>query len=96
MNISHKITSEGGAFYTLPEDENSAVMRYLSLDNQVISVNSTKVPEQFRGQGVAMKLMQAMIEYAEQQQLKVVPACSYVEKMFERYPQWQHLLAEKA
>ncbi|WP_434341131.1 GNAT family N-acetyltransferase [Motilimonas cestriensis] len=93
MSIGHYEDELQGTFYTEPLSDESAVMTYIKQD-QVIHVNSTRVPEQFRGQGIAMQLMVAMVAFAQEQQLKVVPECSYVEVAFKRQPQWQHLLAD--
>lgn len=93
MSIGHQEDELQGTFYTEPLSDDSAVMTYIK-QGQVIHVNSTRVPEQFRGQGIAMHLMEAMVAFAQEQQFQVVPECSYVEVMFKRHPQWQHLLLE--
>ena len=92
MSIGHQEEERQGTFYTEPRSQSSAVMTYLKHEN-TLYVNSTYVPEAFRGQGVALLLMQAMVDYAQANEFKVVSQCSYVDVMFKRQPQWQHLLA---
>ncbi|MGI6105604.1 MAG: GNAT family N-acetyltransferase [Raoultibacter sp.] len=47
----------------------------------------TKVFPSFEGKGYALVLVNALVEYAEQQNLKIVPVCSYVARCFERDPE---------
>jgi len=37
-----------------------------------------------RGQGIARQLLDTLVEFAREKQLKIVPTCSYVEVMFRR------------
>lgn len=59
----------------------------------VRSADSTQVPEAIGGRGIAGKLVDALIEDARAQGFKVKPACSYVEKAFDRHPEWAGLRA---
>lgn len=53
----------------------------------------TFVPPAMRGQGVAQKLVEALVADAREQGFKIVPQCSYVEALFRRHPEWADLLA---
>lgn len=53
----------------------------------------TFVPPEARGQGIAMKLVEALIEDARAQNFTVDPQCSYVAAAFRRSPEWADLLA---
>jgi len=55
-------------------------------------IDSTFVPEEYRGRGLADTLMKAAIEHAKDNKLKIVPVCSYAELFFERHPEYQNLL----
>lgn len=48
----------------------------------VLDVYRTFVDDSLRGQGVAGKLLDRLVEYARDNQLKLMPNCSYVEKKF--------------
>ena len=54
----------------------------------------TFVPPQARGQGVAMKLVEALVADARDQGFTIVPQCSYVAAAFRRHDEWADLLAE--
>lgn len=53
----------------------------------------TGVPSAYRGQGLAGQLVEAGLQWAQAEGLKVVPACSYVQLYLQRHPEWQHLIA---
>ncbi|WP_224995247.1 N-acetyltransferase [Cesiribacter sp. SM1] len=42
--------------------------------------------------GIGLKLIDAMIGYAREQQLKVIPLCPYVDEQFKKHPDlYQHV-----
>ena len=45
----------------------------------------------FRGQGVAGKIVEAGLAYAEENSLRVVPMCSYAAAFIRRNPQYMEL-----
>lgn len=56
--------------------------------------NHTFVPPEMRGQGIAQKLVEALVADARAQGFTIVPECSYVEALFRRRPEWADLLAK--
>ncbi len=57
------------------------------------SADSTQVPPELGGKGIAGKLVEALMADATAQGFKVKPACSYVAKAFEKHPEWEALKA---
>lgn len=55
-------------------------------------LDHTWVPPQYEGHGIAARLTQSALEYAKAQNLKVVPACPYVEAYLKKHPEFQELL----
>jgi predicted GNAT family acetyltransferase len=53
----------------------------------------TYVPTTLRGRGIAQKLVTTALEHAKENNLKVVPACSYVDVFIQRHRDYQPLLA---
>lgn len=58
----------------------------------VLVLHHTEVPAALQGQGVAAALVQAALDWARAQGLKVRPTCSYVAAYMRRHPQTQDLL----
>ncbi len=48
----------------------------------------TGVPPEFRGQGIAERLVLAGFHAARARQLKIVPVCSYVAAVLKRHPEF--------
>lgn len=53
----------------------------------------TFVPPEFRGGGLAEKLVRAALDDTHAERIKVLPACSYVAVFLRRHPEYQALLA---
>ena len=66
------------------------------IDGRVMQLFHTEVPVAFEGRGIAASLVRAAIEYARQNGLKVLPACSYVRAYLRRHPEAQSVLAATA
>ena len=74
-----------GAFVIVDGDEQLAEM-VLAIVDQDLVVYHTEVSPKAEGQGLAKKLLNAMVSYARDNKLKVVPLCPYVHLQFKRHP----------
>ena len=54
----------------------------------------TFVPPEGRGQGIAAKLVDALVEDARREGFTIQPQCSYVEAAFRRHPEWADVRAD--
>jgi predicted GNAT family acetyltransferase len=63
---------------------------YMRDGNNFIIAHVGVYPE-FRGQGVAGKIMEASLEYARQNSLRVIPMCSYAAHYIRKNPQYLEL-----
>ncbi len=61
-----------------------AIITFTEENENTIVANGTYVDPSLRGQQVARKLLDRLVEHARENQLKIRPTCSYVVKMFER------------
>jgi hypothetical protein len=61
------------------------------ISDGTLYIDSTFVPEEHRGRGLAETLAKAVIEHARQNNLKIVPICSYAKLYFERHPEYRSL-----
>jgi predicted GNAT family acetyltransferase len=50
----------------------------------IIVVSTTYVPENHRGKGLAGKLSQKLVEFADRNGYKIYPLCSYTQKFLMR------------
>jgi uncharacterized protein len=79
--------------YVYQTEAARAVLDY-ELDGTRMIFTHTFVPPEFRGQGIAEKLVRAALADARDRQRRVVPQCSYVAKFIARHPEFQDLLAK--
>ena len=57
-------------------------------------ITHTEVDPAFGGQGIARKLIEALIEAARSDGAKIVPLCSYADKMMRRTDEYADVLAD--
>jgi acetyltransferase len=85
MQIQHEENHAQGAFFILDDQQQRvAELTYYFVDEKTINANQTYVSETLRGQGVADKLYQALVAFIQENQLKLVPSCSYIAKKWQR------------
>ena len=73
-----------GAFVIEEGDERLAEMVIAVIGPRLV-VYHTEVAEKLRGEGIASKLLEQMVNYARTHSLKVVPLCPYVLAQFKRH-----------
>lgn len=61
----------------------------------MLVVHHTEVPPALRGHGLAGELVQAVLDWARAQGLRVRPTCSYVAAYMQRHAETQDLLENK-
>ena len=85
MQFQHKDNGQQGEFFTLNDaGQRIAEISYVWRNENTIVADHTWVDDCLRGQGVARKLLDVLVEFARKKQLKIIPTCSYVEVMFKR------------
>lgn len=67
-------------------DGAEAYLRYRLVDDQTVDFRSTFVPRELRGRGVAEQLVRAGFAWAESEGLRVIPTCSYVQRLVAQHP----------
>lgn len=87
-----EIIRKDNLFYIGDEEKPEAYLRISDEKDGHISIMSTFVDPKLRGEGVASKLTKEVIEYARENELKIIPVCSYAVTYFERHPEHEDLL----
>lgn len=57
-------------------------------------VDHTFTPPEARGQGLAGKLVQAIVDDARREGFKIAPLCPYVVNAFGKHPEWKDVKAD--
>ena len=79
MEIDH--IERKGFFINDEKGETVAELTYRK-EGKKLYFDYTFVSPSLRGQGIADKLLNAGVEYAEEKGYKIVPVCSYIVKKF--------------
>jgi hypothetical protein len=66
------------------------------LQDGVMRMHHTEVPNRLEGKGIAGRIVAAALEHARQNGLKVMPACGFVRAYMRRHPDTHDLLAPGA
>lgn len=77
--------------FVIDADGQQAVLDY-QLQGQRMAITHTGVPALLRGRGLAEALTRAALAYAQDQGLKVTPACSYAASFLERHAEYAALV----
>ena len=74
---------EGKPFFVIV-DGARAYLAYMDLGKKTLDIYRTFVPNALRGKGLAAKLTEHALRYAEDEGYTVLPSCSYVEWYMDR------------
>ena len=78
--------------FAVSEDGREAFVEY-ERDDDILAINHTEVPPEMGGRGIAGKLVEAALQYARGEGLKVLPRCSYADAYMRRHPEYEDLRA---
>jgi len=62
--------------------------------SEVVDLHSTLVPPHLRGRGVGTALVQRALDWARDENLRVVPTCPFVQDFLEQHPEYQDLIVD--
>ena len=94
LPVEHEETAGRGRYVMRLPDGSEGEMTNVRRDPSTIVADHTGVPPQYRGQGIAEKLIATAMADARARGQKIAPVCSYVVAQFRRHPEWSDLRAE--
>lgn len=93
VTITKEETAHGGAYQIAVTGAHRPAVLTWQMRDGVRLVDHTFVPPEARGQGLAAKLVDAIVADAKTQGFKIAPQCPYVAKAFGQHPEWADLRA---
>lgn len=93
MDLSKEDDGIRGSFVLTEEGHRVGVLTYEHGHGRVITADHTWVDDAHRGRGIAGKLVEALVAWAQAERMTVVPSCSYVARWFDAHPEQAALLA---
>ncbi|MFC4353894.1 GNAT family N-acetyltransferase [Chryseomicrobium palamuruense] len=86
MEIKH----DNNKFYVGEDSEHTlAEVRYVPTGSTKLIADHTHVDDSLRGEGVGQKLVEQLVAYARENDLKIVPTCPFIKSQFEKTPEYK-------
>ena len=79
--------------FTLAVPSGTAELAYAAAGPGVLEYYSTYVPPDDRGKGIADRLVQAAVDYARSEGVRIIPSCWYVAAWLRQHPQHADLIS---
>ncbi len=90
-SITHNIPEQ--KFEAYSDYKLIGLIDYLYSDNnKAMIVTHTEVNHEYEGKGIAGAMTKVLIEYAIQNQLKIIPSCSYTRMYLNRHSEYKDLI----
>ncbi|MHA6534181.1 GNAT family N-acetyltransferase [Paenibacillus sp. BAC0078] len=70
----------------------AAEMTYVITHPELYIIDHTFVDTAYRGQGLGDKLVKAIVEYARENGIKIVPLCPFAKGRFEQHSEYADVL----
>ena len=70
------------------------VLSYRQVGDEVVDLRSTLVPPHLRQRGLGKKLVQHALDWARENDKKVIPSCPFVARYIEEHPEYQELVCQ--
>lgn len=79
-------------FYVGDESTPSAEMTYVVSGNGLIIIDHTYVSDVYKGQGVGKLLLENVVNWARENNKKIVPLCPYAKAQMEKNPEYHDMI----
>ena len=82
-------------FFMGDESAPSAIIEFRPESDNVIDIYHTAVSDALGGQGIGTKLVEQVVDYANENQLKITASCSFARRVIDQFPEFKQFLAGK-
>lgn len=77
-------------FYVGEDEQNAqAVITFKQVDNNEIDIDHTGVADELGGQGLGKQLVEAVVNYARENNLKIIASCPFAKNVLEKNEDYQ-------
>jgi uncharacterized protein len=90
--ITHERSDHRGAFVMERDGKRLAEMTYTIAGTKAI-IDHTTVDDAMRGTGAGKKLVEAAVQWARAENVRIIPLCPFAKSVFDKTPQYSDVLA---
>ena len=84
MEIKQINDIKKGYFEAVEYGKEDGKMKYTWAGDSKFIIDHTEVNEEFNGKGVGKKLVMAAVDYARNNNLKIIPLCPFAKSVFDK------------
>lgn len=92
MLVQHETGEKKGRFFIEQEGQRLAEMVYNKLGTRQVIIEHTEVHDTLKGQGAGRAMVQAGVQWAREQQKRIIPLCPFAKLIFKKYPELRDVL----
>jgi predicted GNAT family acetyltransferase len=86
-DVIFEVNERGRGSFSISEGDKQIGKMDIGISGEFLTAYHTEVAPEAEGKGLAKKLLEAMVAYAREQKLKVIPLCVFVQARFKRHPE---------
>lgn len=79
--------------FELDTDGKLSVVDYQNVDDETLALVHTEVDESMEGQGVGSHLVEGVLQFVEQNNMKIVAVCPFISAYLKRHPDWNRVVS---
>ncbi|MBQ0116981.1 MAG: N-acetyltransferase [Flavobacterium sp.] len=84
MTINNVLNDQKGSFEAISEGVTAGLITYVFVGDDKFIIDHTEVSPDFNGQGVGKKLILAAVDYARENNFKIIPLCPFAKSVFDK------------
>ena len=93
MEIKHDEHKKKGSFFIEENGERIARMQYFHSKPGEITIYHTEVDPKLAGKGIGRDFVAAGVKFARENDLRIIPTCSYTKSVIDKTHEFQDVLA---
>lgn len=90
--VQLKIDGNKGFFYIEIEGKQEAMMTFVFAGKDKIIIDHTEVNPGNEGKGFGKKMVTKAVEYARENNLKIIPLCPFAKSVFDKVAEFRDVL----
>ena len=92
MKIQQTNNETKGFFKAVNENLEAGKMTYSWAGNDKIIIDHTEVNPDYKGKKVGFQMVMSAIEFAKENNIKIIPLCPFVKSVFDKTPEIRDVL----